>query len=170
MDNINIYKSNLPYPSLDNIEKNPSWANLIQVSYAGLTSEFSAIAQYTNHYLKINDDYADIHKTLRKITFVEMTHLEILGKLIVKLGGDPGYYIIKNNKHLNWVPSLIHYGSNIKDMLLSDIDAKKASIAQYMSIEKEINNDSIFAILDRIILDEELHLQILYGLYKKYFL
>ena len=53
---------------------------------------------------------------------VEMYHLEILGKLIIKLGGNPGYWINKKDKKLNWNSSFVNYGLNVTEMINYDID------------------------------------------------
>lgn len=163
-------KSNLPYPSIEVEEVNASWANLIQITYAGSISEFSAVSQYANHFIRSSSEYPDISQALKYISIVEMHHLEILGKLILKLGGNPGYFIDRNNKSLNWSPNFINYGTTVKEMLAFDIGDEKAAINQYIDIEKKINNKDITSIIDRIILDEELHIQIFYSLYKKHFL
>ena len=45
---------------------------------------------------------------------------------------------------------------------------EKLAIKQYISAEKKINDSNIISIIDRIILDEEVHIQILTELSKKY--
>ena len=97
-----------------------------------------------------------------------MYHLEILGKLIIKLGGNPGYWINKKDKKLNWNSSFVNYGLNATEMINYDIADEKLAIKQYISDEKKINDSNIISIIDRIILDEEVHIQILTELSKKY--
>ena len=57
-----------------------------------------------------------------------MHHLEMLGKIIILLGGEPGYWI--NNKKKNyWSSKLVIYDlSSIKDILNIDIQDEKAAI------------------------------------------
>ena len=45
---------------------------------------------------------------------------------------------------------------------------EKLAIKQYISAEKKIDDSNIISIIDRIILDEEVHIQILTELSKKY--
>ena len=53
-------------------------------------------------------------------------------------------------------------------MVNYDIVDEKLAIKQYISAEKKINDSNIISIIDRIILDEEVHIQILTELSKKY--
>ena len=97
-----------------------------------------------------------------------MYHLEILGKIIIKIGGNPGYWINKKDRNLNWNSSFVNYGLNATEMINYDIADEKLAIKQYISAEKKINDSNIISIIDRIILDEEVHIQILTELSKKY--
>lgn len=165
-----IYKSKLPYPSIAVSQKNKHYAEMIQLSFTGAVSEFSAICQYMNHYFRTFDKYPKIAKALEGISLVEMYHFEILGKLIIELGGDPGYWIIKKDKKLNWNPNFINYGLDAHEMLTYDISDERAAIKQYSDCQKKIKDSNIIAIIDRIILDEEIHIQILTELLKEYFI
>lgn len=162
------FNADLPYPKIEVDTENLQYANLIQINYAGMVSEFSAITQYTYHEIKLFEDYADVTPTLMGIAEVEMHHMQILGELIVVLGGDPGYWINKKNKKLNWSPNFVQYGTTLKEMLTYDIESEKAAIAQYRKTANQIQDENIIAIINRLILDEEHHLKLLNGLYEKY--
>ena len=97
-----------------------------------------------------------------------MHHLEMLGKIIILLGGEPGYWI--NNKKKNyWSSKLVDYDlSSIKNILTVDIQDEKAAIKQYKETITQIDDKYINAVLKRIILDEEFHIQLLVNLYTKY--
>ena len=97
-NNLNLCKAKLPYPPIVVAKPNKHYAEIIQVNFAGAVSEFSAISQYINHHFRTENQYPEISKTLEHIAIVEMYHLEILGKLIIKLGGNPGYWINKKDK------------------------------------------------------------------------
>ncbi|MFY9534584.1 manganese catalase family protein, partial [Clostridium sp.] len=94
-NNLDLYRAKLPYPPIVVVKPNKHYAEIIQTSFAGAVSEFSAISQYIYHHLRTEDQYPEISKALESIAIVEMYHLEILGKLIIKLGGNPGYWINK---------------------------------------------------------------------------
>ena len=77
-------KCDLPYPEV-NVAKDLSEARLILPNYAGRDSETTAILTYAyQSYMT-----ADLKKILEEISIVEMTHHEMLGEAIVKLGGYP---------------------------------------------------------------------------------
>ena len=155
----------LPYPKIEIAEKNPTYANLIKKSYAGTISELTAVSQYTYQGLVAKNAIGNI---LKKIAEVEMHHLEILGELIVALGENPDFSINKKDKKLNWTSKFICTCNSIKEMLLEDIKNEEEAIRQYRKTANLIDDENIIAILNRIILDEEYHIQLLLGLYKKY--
>jgi len=167
MEAKHIYKSDLPYPEISCQDKNKSYANLIQVNYAGAISELTAINQYIYHSLAVSEKFKDVAHCLKHIAMVEMEHLEILGKLIIALGGDPRFEINKGGRDLEWSPKFIEYGSNLASMLRENIDGEKASIRQYKSTISLIKDDKIIKILERIIVDGEIHIKTLVLLYNE---
>ncbi|ATD54665.1 ferritin-like domain-containing protein [Clostridium chauvoei] len=162
------FTADLPYPKIEVDTINLQYANLIQMNYAGMISEFSAINQYIYHEISLFEDYPDVTYTLKGISKVEMHHLQILGELIIVLGGNPGYWINRKNKKLNWSPNFVVYGSTLKEMLAADIAGEKDAIDQYRKTANQIQNENIVAIINRIILDEEQHIKLLNRLYEKY--
>lgn len=162
------YSVDLPYPPVKVDGKNMTYANILSNDFAGRVSEFSAISQYINHELRITVKDNNVAEAIKKISMVEMHHLQIIGELIVLLGGDPKYAINKKGKWLNWTPDFIDYGTTIKSMIEYDIKGEVLAINQYNKHIEEINDENIKAILRRIIEDEENHINILEGLLKKY--
>lgn len=167
MDTKKIYRSDLPYPEIYCIDKNKSYANLIQVNYAGAISELTATNQYMYHSLAISEKFEDAAYCLKHIAQVEMEHLEILGKLIIALGGNPKFEIIKGSRELEWSPKFIEYGSNLASMLREDIDGEKAAIRQYKGTIKSVKDEKVIEVLERIIKDEEIHIKTLVLLYNE---
>ncbi|MEN8078024.1 ferritin family protein [Clostridioides difficile] len=163
-----MYSVNLPYPEVKVKEKNPKYLDLILLNYASSISEFDAIAQYTYHQIALTYENKEIAETIRGISIVEMHHLELLGQIIIKLGGEPGFWI--NNKKKNyWSAKLVNYDlSSIENILTIDIQDEKAAIKQYKETISKIDDEYINAVIKRIILDEEFHIQLLVGLYTKY--
>lgn len=167
MEAKHIYKSDLPYPEISCNDKNKSYANLIQVNYAGAISELTAINQYIYHSLAISEKFKDAAHCLKHIAMVEMEHLEILGKLIITLGGNPRFEINKGGRKLEWSPKFIEYGSNLASMLRENIDGEKAAIRQYKETIKLIKDEKVKEILERIVKDEEIHIKTLVLLYNE---
>ena len=163
-----MYSIDITYPEVKGKEKNSKYIDLILLNYSSAISEFDAIAQYTYHQIALTYSNKEISDTLCGISIVEMHHLEMLGKIIILLGGEPGYWI--NNKKKNyWSGKLVNYDlSSIKDILTIDIQDEKAAIKQYKETIAQIDDKYINAVLKRIILDEEFHIQLLVNLYTKY--
>jgi len=167
MEAKHIYKSDLPYPEISCQDKNKSYVNLIQANYAGAISELTATNQYIYHSIAISEKFKDAAHCLKHIAMVEMEHLEILGKLIIALGGNPRFEINKGGREFEWSPKFIEYGSNLASMLRENIDGEKAAIRQYKSTISLIKDDKIIKILERIIVDEEIHIKTLVLLYNE---
>jgi bacterioferritin len=163
METKNIYKADLPYPEINCKDKNKSYASLIQINYAGAISELTSINQYIYHSLAMFEKFEDIACCLKNIAKVEMEHLEILGKLIIALGGNPRFEINKGH----WSPKFIEYGSNFPSMLHEDIDGEKAAIRQYRRTIELIKDENITEVLERIVKDEEIHIKTLVLLYNE---
>lgn len=150
------FKSNLPYPEIKVSCPNKHYALLLRDDYAGLVSEMTAITQYLYHYFDIKGCNKEIAKKLESIAIVEMHHLEILAQLIILLGEKPIYF--SNNTF--WNGSFVDYGNNILDQLRSDLAAELKAIQKYNMHIRMINDPCIQKILERIILDEQIHVQI----------
>lgn len=97
-----------------------------------------------------------------------MYHLKLLGEILIQLGAEPGYWI-DNKKKNYWSSKLLDYDlSSLKHILEIDINSEKEAIKQYKETISKISDENINDILKRIILDEEIHIQLFLALYKKY--
>lgn len=163
-----MYCIDLPYPKVEVNGENSKYLNLILMNYASSISEFDTLSQYTYHQIALTHENSEVYETIKGISLVEMHHLKLLGEIILKLGGQPGYWI--NNKKKNyWSSKLLNYDlSSLKVILEIDIQNEKAAIKQYRETIKQIDDNGINTIIKRIILDEELHIQLLVELYNKY--
>lgn len=158
--NINPIRVELPYPSLDEIKPDLEAARIIAPAYASLyTSETTASFQYMYHYF-----YFDEYKmekfayTLENIAIAEMIHIEILAKMLLKLGVDP-VYTVNPPMRPYYNTSMVSYSKHPQKMLIDDIDAELRAISDYQSMVKRLRNEQVSAVIQRIILDEMLHLE-----------
>ncbi|MDU3354998.1 ferritin-like domain-containing protein [Clostridium sp.] len=150
------YHVDLPYPDIKVEKENSRYANILLHNYSGIVSEFTAIDQYVYHKFKLFKDCPAVSQAIGEIAMVEMHHLEMLGELILLLGEDPRYWIKKKDKRYYW------------NGLDYDIQAEVVAIRDYNKALNEISDPNIVKIIERIILDEELHLKIFKELYAKY--
>lgn len=150
-------KNNIPYPKLMNIRQNIRYANLLYDSFAGEKGELTAITQYIYEHIELKR-FENFSKIMLSISKEEMHHLELLGDLIKKLGAKP-YYI--NNDKNNWSAENVKYHfKSIYEMLTYNIESEKNAINEYSKVMKYTQNKSIKALIERIILDEQIHLEI----------
>lgn len=105
-----------------------------------------------------------------KIAEVEMIHLRLLGETIYLLGGVPVFGSVSEDKILRlWNSGEIIYNRDLKKMLKSDIESEEMAIKNYNDNLREIDDKYVKELIERILIDEEIHLTIFRNLYKKYF-
>lgn len=153
-----------PYPDLKRIKPNRYYADILSFDFAGYSSELTAILTYTyqSYMLKHIDEH--ISEELMRIAISEMHHHEILGEMIIMLGGDP---IFANSRGQFWTGRYVDYCKGTKRMLLMDIEGEMKAIEGYKKAISMINDETIKAILERIILDEKHHIKVLEKLLNK---
>ena len=155
-----MYKSNLPYPDIKVEIENIEYAKLLMYPYASMISEDTATHLYMYQSFILDDN---IGKILENIAIVEMHHLEMLAKTINLLGLKPEY---KSND-IPWTSNYVNYNTNLKDILKINIEAETLAIKNYQNLIKVINDKYIKKMLERIIVDEEIHLKIFNDLYNE---
>ncbi len=157
-----------PYPEVRIERPNPLYAQLLLKDYASMVSEFSAITQYLYHHHLLKARYPDVADLLECISIVEMSHMEFLGEAIVKLGGKPIYGTVTPQGISWWQGKYVHYGKNICDMLISDIQGEKDAIIQYQKHYGQIKDRYLRELLARIVRDEMEHIELLTEKLNKY--
>jgi len=162
------YSHDLPYPIIKVVEQNEEYALLLLQDYASSHSELTAIMSYTYLNLVISKDYKEIADAYKGISIVEMKHLEILGAFINELGVLPRYYYNNNNKVEMWNGAFVDGSFDFKTTLQKSIENEILGIEQYRKHIEAIDDIYIKKALNRIILDEELHVEILDNLYHKF--
>ncbi|MEG1535682.1 MAG: ferritin family protein [Clostridia bacterium] len=156
--NLSDYSTNMPVPEFEGQPNHRDLKCLLD-NYAGKVSETTAIFQYIYQYYILQDDYKELAELLKGIAVVEMTHHEWLGEAIVNSGGDP---IIGGN-YAFWSGSSLNYTKNPINILRVNIDGERQAIANYKRAIVCLQNKSLKDLIARIIVDEELHVQLLQG-------
>lgn len=153
-----------PYPSGKVNVKNKHVADLLLNAFAnGGNAEFTAIAQYINHHLTINQKAVSNLELC--IALVEMKHLSMLGDLIESLGGNPKYF--RTNREY-WSGGNVDYGKTLCQKLSLDIYAETQAIAGYRELLRQIKIPQVRKVINRILEDEILHRQLFRAAYAKY--
>ncbi len=162
------YADPSPYPEIKVLSPNLSYAELLMDDYAGVTSEFTAINQYLYHYFFLKDIDKELGELLENVAINEMLHMEILADTIKLLGGNPvirGSYSTGGNF---WNGSFIFYGTQLCERLKADIEAEYKAIEGYKNHIQLINDPFVQAILQRLILDEKVHIKLFNQFLRKF--
>jgi bacterioferritin len=150
------YRSNKPYPTVTITEPNIDYAYILLDDYASADSELTAITQYVYaHVLAVSNP--QLAEDFLQIGIVEMTHLDLLADTIIQLGVAAKYV---DSSKVYWDASLVPYGISNEDRLKLAIQAEIGAINQYKKHIALIKNEQIDCLLERIIMDEEIHLMI----------
>lgn len=157
----------LPYPSTDNLQPDVRSGQIISFAYATLKGELTATLQYVYHHFYFDEIDKTDGETLMSIAVAEMMHIDILGKAMLRLGVSPKYVQCPNtNTYFN--TSTVSQSTTAQKMLMDDIQGEMNAIADYQKMLFILKNEQVEAIVQRIILDEQLHLEVLKEMLKRY--
>ena len=152
----------LPYPEIKVEKPNIEYAKILSNAYAGKISEQTAILLYIFENMALKDKFKEYSEILKKIAIVEMRHLEMLGETIRLLGMEPVFMSYDKNKSglIPWKSTYVNYNVDIRDIVNIDINEEEKTIEYYNYVLKVVKDKYIRKLIERIILDEELHLKI----------
>ncbi len=161
--------SNKAYPDIKVERPSLKNANLLSHIYASNESELTQIHEYMYQSMVLYKIDPEISKILSQIGKVEMKHLQLLGLTIKALGKDPIYADCNFNLENYWNSNDVYYDTDLKTILEIDIEREKKAIYDYKMLLCTIDDIYIKELIKRIILDEEIHLEIFKNLYKQLF-
>lgn len=147
------YASDLPYPEIE-VEHNPAESKLLMPVYSGSASELTAVLTYSFQKY-VSPKYPQIAEALEGIAITEMRHHELLGETIYALGGYPVM-----GARTYWNGSFVTYTLDPRKYLRQNIVAEETAILNYERTILNLSTDSVKMLLERIILDEEVHIKI----------
>ncbi len=152
-----------PYPNLVGITPNKYIAKQLLQSYAGMSSELTAITQYFyNSLLAPTVGNAALGDLFSAIMMDEMEHLRLLGVLILAYGGDPGFMAYRPSGRTQWWNgSFVSYAKQPVTMLQNALRGEREAIISYQQLMAQLPNASARALIERIIADEEHHIALL---------
>lgn len=161
MDGTMKFSSDLPYPEIE-VEPCLPQAKLLMPSYAGAGGELTAILTYTfQGYTHVRQP--ELNKALMGIARSEMRHHELLGTTIFKLGGYPVM-----GARTYWNGNMVNYTLSPHKFLEQNIAAEESAIANYERTILNLSVESVKMLLERIILDEEIHIKIFKELLRQF--
>lgn len=161
MSQIKPLKVDLPYPDLECIEKDLYTGRVLSFAYATQESELGAILQYTYHSFCFSLFDKSCQELLESIAMVEMEHLNLLGRALAKLGINPLFVHQPPLKQNFFNTGTLAYVTEKSKMLKANLEGELNAIAGYKKIISLITNKKIIELVNRIIMDEELHVKAL---------
>lgn len=162
------YLLDIPYPQMDHIEPHIEYGQMILSHLGGINSEMSAISLYFYNHIITKDTWKELSEAMQQISFIEMKHLDILAELCYRLGIDPRLWACHDDSLQYWSPGYNIYPRQIHTILENAIEDERTAIALYQSQIDYIQDENIQMILNRIILDEQFHLEIFENFLQQY--
>lgn len=159
---ISKYASELPYPKIE-VGQNVAESKILMPVYSGSAGELTAVMTYCFQKY-ITPKYPEITAALEGIAITEMRHHELLGETIYALGGYPVM-----GARTYWNGSYVNYTLDPRKYLRQNIIAEETAILNYERTILNLTTDSVKMLLERIILDEEVHIKIFKELLKSQF-
>ena len=147
----------LPYPDTDGIIRAPGFIG--DVSSARM-AELGDISDYVYYSLMLEECFPVLSELFEKIATTEMRHFLLLGKMTIRLGGDPALRT-RHTTPFYGRPERID-GKMAEKMITSAIDGEQAAVKRYLCLAKAMCADkAAVALLERIAADEEHHARML---------
>ena len=154
------YQVELPYPPVQVRCPNLRYARAMLDNVGGRNSEMSAVSLYFyNHVMTSREE--EVSTAFHRMSLVEMHHLEIFAELARQLGEDPRLWTQVGVQKIYWSPGYNQYPRRLDSLLNNALTGEKDAIQKYQRQLQAISDDNIRENLQRIIQDEELHVEIL---------
>lgn len=158
---------NLPYPPIQPESSCQEYAYAMLSNVGSSNSEMSAICLYFYNSIILNPDYAEFARCFHKISIVEMHHLNIFAAFAHKMGLDPRLWSAEDGKECYWTPSYNNYPRLIREVIENSVKGELDAIQKYSRQAKIIKDKNIVENLNRIILDEQHHIELFNKMLKK---
>lgn len=160
MDSHISFADSAPYPPVRVEGRNVKYAAAMLANIGSCSSEISTVSLYFYNSVVLRENHADLAETFHKISVVEMHHLDIFAQLACLLGADPRLWRPENGRPAYWSPSCNQYARSPLPLVRNALEGERAAVAQYRRQSGWIGDPYICEMLERIILDEERHIQI----------
>ncbi len=154
---MNIFShSSLPYPDTDGIMRDPSLINSIA---SARMSELGDISDYIYFSLMLDGISPGLSELFEKMAMTEMRHFGILGKMIIRLGGDPAVRTRHSNPFYG-KPERID-GHTVNRIVSGVLEGEQEALKNYLKLAASTSDKAASALLERIAADEEHHARML---------
>ena len=151
-----------PYPKLNDLTSDPYAARVLSAAYATSSGELNASLQYIYHSINFSCKNDSVRgELLKSIAIAEMIHINLLGEALMRLGSAP-VYAFSPPAHYNFYSTkFVAYSRSLRNMIEDDIMGEKYAIYGYERMLPRLKNDTLRALICRILEDEQLHVDAL---------
>ena len=159
----------LPYPEIGEVLCDKRSATIISPAYCGVVGELSAVLGYTYqsiNFAKLADE--EMVDLLLGISLTEMHHFKILAQTLCSLGVDPVFTTCPPYHSEYYSTSGITFSKTPEKMLMDAITGEMVAVNEYKRMLKNLSNERVATIIERILLDEELHVKVLKEKFDKF--
>ncbi len=157
----------LPYPPIQCEARQREYAHAMLSNIGSAVSEMSTISSYFYNSVVLNHEYGDFAECFHKISIIEMHHLHIFASLSFQMGADPRLWSLKNRRPQYWTPAYNNYSREVKEIIENAIRGEEGAIQKYTKQAKIIRDANVIENLERILLDEQRHVKVLYEMLEK---
>lgn len=164
--NIN-FRSTISYPAIRTEKRDLNAVQILMPLYTGAYGELTSLSNYTYQSLITQRRNKRLSDILDCISMTEMKHFRILGSVIKMLGGDPVFRLeLPKRRYQWWNSEFCDFEKNPEVFIQSNIISETEGLRAYRRALSSINDKYIKLIIERIIIDEELHIKIFEELLK----
>ena len=162
----NKYKVSLdlPYPPVRTESRRTDYAYAMLSNMGSSNSEMSAVSLYFYNSVILNPGNSDFAHCFHEISIVEMHHLNLFASLAFQMGLEPRLWSMEKRRRCYWTPAYNLYPQNVRAIIENSIKGEEAAIRKYAGQANTICDTSIVALLNRIILDEQRHIEIFHSM------
>lgn len=152
----------LPYPSTETPTKDIRSGQILSFAYASDEGELTAVLQYMYQSTVLRRDYPKLSETLSAIAVCEMLHYKLLGEAMQNCGVTPT--VTKRTGGNVYDASYVSRTIDLRQILSAAMKSELEAIATYKKMLSVLHNEDIEKLVERLILDEQLHYDTLKGL------
>lgn len=160
MISVSSFADPSPYPPLCVERPNPDYAAEILSNIGACHSEMSTISLYIYNDTILAEQNPECAQIFHKISMVEMRHLQIFSRLSHMLGADPRLWTCSGKRPCYWSPACNRYPSKLPAIIKNACQGEQEAVLKYRCQAEHIQDAYVVDLLNRIILDEQLHVQI----------
>ena len=154
------YAVDLPYPNINHLDRNSKYGEMILSDIGGLHSKMNLISLYFYNSIIFKDNH-ELSQIMEGILKIKLIHLKILSQMTFLLGVDPRLWNIQNDTFEYWSPGYNIYPKHIHSAIENIILQEENTISILYHQTNIIKEPIISNMLKRMILDDQLHVEIL---------